>query len=206
MAQTVAPLPYGTPLNHPDWCGVVAALESEPCSAYILAPDLSLLHVNAGWRRFAQDNGAPALAERWRSLGPLLSAVTPPLRQFFAVCLTGALSRKQAWSHTYECSSLATYRRFHMRAHAGPAQEGLVVVHSLVAESRLPHRAPHGLVRQFTDMRGLIVRCAACGRTKRPGEAHSWEWAPSLDREPNISTGICAVCSMQEYGYQLAGG
>lgn len=205
MEHAFPPIPHADCLTDPGWSGVVAALESEPCSAYVLAPDLSLLYVNDAWRRFAHDNGAPLLAEQWRSLGCVVSCVTPALQDFFAVRLGAALSRKRAWSHTYECSSPATYRRFHMRAEAGPRQEGLVVVHSLVAEHGLPDRAPaqRCLIEQFTDARGLIVRCAACGRTRRPGEVDVWEWAPSLAREPNTSTGICASCSEREYGFRL---
>lgn len=189
-------------LTHPGWSDVVAALEGEAGSAYILAPNLSLLHVNTAWQTFARANGAPSLAEGWRSFGPVVRGLPPPLQQFFEMRLSRALSRNSAWSHTYECSGPDVYRRFHMRARAGPASEGLVVVHSLVIESRLSSHGPGSLVGKFTDGRGLIVRCAACGRTKRPGKPDIWEWVPSLDAQDNISTGICAICSVQEYGFE----
>jgi hypothetical protein len=203
LAQGALSVPDCGYLTHPGWSDVIAALEGETGSAYILAPDLSLLHVNTAWQTFARDNGAPWLAEGWHSFGPVVRGLPSPLQQFFETRLGRALSRNCAWSHTYECSSPDVYRRFHMRARAGPAGEALVVVHSLVIESRLASGGPGSLVGQFTDGRGLIVRCAACGRTKRPGQPYLWEWVPSLDAEANISTGICAICSVQEYGFEL---
>lgn len=200
MLQTFA-------LTDPRWPDVLAALEAEPCSAYVLAPDLSLLHVNPAWSVFARSNGAPALADGWRTLGPIQRWVEgPDLQKFFGARLRGALERDRQWSHTYECSGPYEYRRFHQRATPGPCRQGLVVVHSLVAESPRPSPAPDRLIREFTDARGLIVRCAACGRTARPGRPDVWEWAPGLDAQPNISTGICSICSVQEYGFPLKGG
>lgn len=192
--------PYS--LTSPGWSDVVAALEAEPCSAYVLASDLTLMHVNAAWSTFARSNGAPTLADSWRSLGPIQCSIDPPqLQEFFAARLQSALSRNRIWSHTYECSSPQVYRKFHMRVQPGPNREGIVVVHSLVAESPLVRPAPDSLIREFTDARGLIVNCAACGRTRRPGLTDVWEWVPGLDAESSISTGICAICSVQEYGF-----
>lgn len=193
-------------LTDTGWPDVLAALESESCSAYVLASDLSLLHVNVAWGTFACSNGAPSLADNWQALGPIQASIEPPaLGEFFAARLSSALTRNRAWSHTYECSSPTVYRKFHMRAKPGPGREGIVVVHSLVAESPIASHAADSLIREFTDARGLIVRCAACGRTARPGVTDIWEWAPGLNAEPNISTGICAICSVQEYGFLIQG-
>jgi hypothetical protein len=197
LSASLRPRPH--PLTSPGWADVFAALEAEPWSAYVLAPDLSLVHVNTAWDRFARGNGAPTLANDWRSLGPIQAAMEPRLQGFFAPRLRGTLSGTRAFSHTYECSSPDLYRRFQMWAQAGPAQEGIVVVHSLLAESPLTRAAHASVVAEFTDSRGMIVRCAACGRTRRPGQARVWEWAPALDAQPNVSTGICAICSVQEY-------
>lgn len=201
MIQRYSLMPQTHSLRNAGWADVVSALEAELCSAYILAPDLSILHVNAAWSSFAQSNGAPWLADSWRSLGPIVGAIEPALQEFFGARLRSALSRNRAWSHTYECSSPDVYRKFHMRVQPGPAREGIVVVHSLIAENPLPGRTPAHLIREFTDGRGLIVRCAACGRTARPGRSDLWEWVPGLDAEANVSTGICAICSVQQYGF-----
>lgn len=204
MVQRALPTLQTFALTDPRWPDVAAALEAEPCSAYVLASDLSLLYVNAAWGAFARSNGAPALADGWRTLGPIQRWIPQPdLQAFFRMRLSGALSRDRGWSHTYECSSPYVYRKFHLHATPGPGRQGIVVVHSLVAELPRANHAPDGLVAEFTDARGLIVRCAACGRTARPGQPDVWEWAPGLDAQPNISTGICSICSVQEYGFPL---
>ncbi|HEX2877827.1 MAG TPA: hypothetical protein VHP33_41545 [Polyangiaceae bacterium] len=195
-------------LTDPRWPDVITALEAEQCSAYVLAPDdLSLLYVNQAWSAFARSNGAPTLADAWHTLGPIQRWVNrADLQGFFAARLRGALARDGGWSHTYECSSPYECRTFRQRATAGPGRQGIVVVHSLVAASPRESHAPDALIRGFTDDRGLIVRCAACGRTARPGQPDVWEWAPSLDAQPNISTGICSICSVEEYGFPLKRG
>lgn len=206
MIQRASPMPKTFALTDPRWPDVLAALEAEPCSAYVLAPDLSLSYVNKAWSAFARSNGAPALADAWRTLGPIQRLVDrADLQAFFTARLRGALTRDREWSHTYECSSPYACRTFHQRATAGPGRQGIVVVHSLVAESPRDSHATDVLKLEFTDDRGLIVRCAACGRTARPGQRDAWEWAPGLDAQPNISTGICSICSVQEYGLPLKG-
>jgi hypothetical protein len=191
------------PLSHAEWLQVFAALEAEASSAYVLAPDLSLVFVNRSWRTFARQNGAPALADDWSGYSPItlaIDAANPALREFFTTRLRAVLARNEPWSHTYECSAPGLYRRFNLRAWAGPGKEGVIVVHSLVTEAELT--ATHDDIRRaFTDHRGLIVRCAACGRTARPGETSVWEWVPGLDDAHNVSSGICAVCSVEHYGF-----
>lgn len=194
------------PLTDAGWPTVLSALEVERSCAYVLSPELVLLHVNVAWGTFAQSNGAPELAANWRLLGPIQSSIRlPELQEFYAARLHSVLSRNRSWSHTYECSSPHVFRKFQMLARSGPGQQGIVVVHSLVAASPVTQQASEGLLRDFTDSRGLIVRCAACGRTARPGQPHVWEWVPSLCAEAGVSTGICAICSVHEYGFYVEG-
>ena len=175
-----------------------AALEAEPSSAYVLSADLRLLHVNTAWSRFARENGAPELADGWSSLSALPESMGRELRDFFVARLERVLTEASVWSHIYECSSPAVYRKFNMRVKPAPSGEGLVVVHSIVEEIRLKPGAP---LRDFSDARGMIVRCAACGRVRRSSEPPSWQWVPGLETErTDVSHGICAICEFQHYG------
>jgi hypothetical protein len=180
-----------------------AALEAEHGSAYLLGLDLSLQYVNEGWRRFARENGAPELAIDFHVGRPATLFFDPALREFFGTRLRRALERNEPWSHIYECCSPIVYRKFSMRATPTMQRDGLIVVHSLVVEAKLGESAQvrEDMVRAYTDTRGLIVQCSACGRVHNPTAA-SWNWAPGLvgpERE-DVSHGICPTCDFQYYG------
>lgn len=183
-----------------------AALEAEPSSAYLLAPDLSIQYVNQAFRRFARDNGAAELAESWASARPFNEYIAPPLSELFLAKFRRVLDRREAWSHSYECSSPGVYRKFNMRVESTFKQDGLIVVHSLVFEApQGSHLLAKGDREQlFTDSRGLIVQCSACGRVRRAKEPSIWDWAPGLvnnDTE-NVSHGLCVMCDFQYYSSQ----
>jgi len=191
-------LPSSRPLER-----LHAALETEKGSAYLLAPDLSIRYVNEGWRRFARENGAPELASTWDQIGAISSYVVPQLRESFETTYLRVLAKRVACSHVYECSSDRVYRKFEVKVQCAPGWHGLAVVHSLVTEATFS-RTETGYderIVAFTDKRGLIVSCSACGRLRR-GDDSSWEWVPCLvtSEMTNVSHGICAVCDLHYYG------
>lgn len=179
-----------------------AALEAEPGSAYLLAPDLSIRYVNEGWRRFARENGAPDLATSWSWSAPVSCYVAPALRERFEAKYLRVLARKVPWSHVYECSSEGVYRKFNVTVHCAPGWHGLAVVHSLTEEAPLSANRTHldDRVAVFTDARGLVVVCSSCGRLRR-GDGTRWDWAPGwvTPSMVNVSHGICALCELQFY-------
>ena len=181
---------------------LIAVLEAEQGSAYVLRPDLSLEYVNAAWRRFARENGAPGLDSGWDTCVPVTHSFRSPLRELFTTKFEFALQRNQGWSHRYECSSPDVYRKFNMQVKPTAERDGLIVVHSLVVESQLTsdHAELEALAVLYRDARGLIVQCSSCGRVREPASS-SWHWAPGLvgaERE-NVSHGICVICNFQYY-------
>jgi len=180
-----------------------AALEVEKGSAYLLAPDLSIGYVNEGWRRFARQNGAPELASSWPQIGAVSRYVVPQLREMFETIYLRALEQRTACSHVYECSSKLVYRKFKVNVQCMPGWHGLTVVHSLVAEAAFSRSSAGHDDRfaLFTDARGLIVSCSACGRLRRADDS-SWEGVPCLltPEIENVSHGLCAVCDLHYYG------
>jgi len=179
-----------------------AALEAEPGSAYLLGRDLSLQYVNEAWKRFARDNGAPGLSSAWNTGQPITWHFQSPLRESFTLKFQRALLHNEPFHLSYECSSANVYRQFSMRLRPTPAQDGLIVIHSLLTEARLPREAAEraALGARYTDARGIIVQCSACGRVRLP-ETASWHWAPGLGTQrPNLSHGICPTCHFQYYG------
>lgn len=188
------------------WDELYAALETEQASAYVLAPDLSLRYVNAAWKRSAVENGAPELAANWAGLGPITQSIDPAVREFYAKRLALVLSSNRVWSHRYECSNEDVRRRFKMRVEPAPGREGLVVVHAMIVEAPLgAEAAADGHAAAFTNARGMIVRCSACGRVQRPAAPSGWDWVPGLpEAAENVSHGLCAICTFQYYGHLVA--
>jgi len=179
-----------------------AALETEHFSAYVLREDLSLEYVNAGWRRFARENGATELENDWDSYGPIPLYFTPPLRELFTAKARQVLELDTVWSHSYECSSDQVYRRFNLRAQATSQRDGLIVVHSLVAEPlRRGESSSADYALTYTDERGLIVQCSSCGRLRNPARAR-WDWTLEQisSERSNVSHGICPTCAYLYYG------
>lgn len=181
-----------------------AALEREAGSAYLLSPDFWIRCVNEGWRRFARDNGAPELAAGGFDRGPITQFVALPLRPFLRAGFARVLQRGEPWAHVYECSSPTEYRRFNMRVELAPVQLGLIVVHSCVVALPAPEAVSgfEGQAADYTDARGLIVQCSACGRWRRGREPQRWDWVMGLGglKVSNLSHGICATCEFQCYG------
>ena len=185
--------------------GLFAALEAERASACLLGLDLSVQYVNEAWRRFARENGAPELGGSWRSAGPITRFFDRPMRELFEARLARVLTRNQAWSYLYECSSPDVYRKFNMRVASTALRDGLIVVHSRVVDVApdTVDEALGDLVRIYTDERSLLVQCSGCSRVHHPSES-SWDWAPGLvtaERE-NVSHGICPTCDFQYYGQE----
>ena len=182
---------------------LLAALEAEHGSAYLLRTDLSVQYVNEGFKRFARENGAPGLERGWESNFPITAYFQPPLGDLFKAKLFRVLDRGVAWNHSYECSSRGIYRKFNMHVQATAEGDGLIVVHSLSVEAAFADvpAETEALASLYTDARGLIVQCCSCGRVLQP-TCETWHWAPGLvgAGRRNVSHGICSTCDVQYYG------
>jgi hypothetical protein len=170
-----------------------------------LWPDLTMAYFNSGWKRFAaQNDGEPAISERWSLGAQVLDAMAAPIRSFFRENFERVLHERRRWEHLYECSSSSVDRRMKMTVYPLGAREGLLAVHSLVQER--PHSPADGLPLQelYVNQDQLIVQCCQCRRVQRCRDGNIWDWVPEwVDLPPlNTSHGLCDPC----FGYYYANG
>lgn len=171
---------------------LMASVADSDDSAYVLSGDYELLEVNAGFMRFARENGGAASSELWRERSVLL-AITEPLRSFFAAAFARVRETATPWGHQYECSSPARSRTFHMTVY--PVGTELVVVHALRVDS--PHTVPARAPDERYVQHGLIRMCSNCRRVHNPSGQKRWDWVPAyLQHAPvPISHGLCDPCA-----------
>lgn len=77
-------------------------LERELGSVYGLWPDLTFCYLNAGWFRFAEENAGREVIARYPLGTNILSAISGPLREFFAMAFGTVLARGVPWAHDYD--------------------------------------------------------------------------------------------------------
>ena len=172
---------------------IMASVADSDDSAYLLSCDNKLLEVNAGFRRFALENGGVDVVERWRCES-VLRAIAGPLRAYFDAAFRRARETGKPWEHAYECSSPERLRRFHMTVY--PVGVRLVTVHGLRVESLTTWptcaaddgRYVHG---------GFIRMCSNCRRVQNPSGHKRWDWVPAyLQHAPAaVSHGLCEACA-----------
>lgn len=180
---------------------LLAALERETQSAYLLSLGLSIIAVNDGWRRFARANGAPALAQGAEGQ-PLLEVVAEPLRSFYERSFARVRQEGKPWYHEYECSSPSVYRRLAMRVDLTAPGDAFVVVHSSLVEVPMAREAaPEARLDDYVNSRGVVIQCANCRRVRRRAPEELWDWLPWLvtTRPSNLSHGLCRTCATLYY-------
>lgn len=166
-----------------------------------LRPDLRMAYFNPSWFAFARENdGEPAITRDWPLGRSIMDAVPDELKSFYRGHFEACLASGVPWSHSYECSSAATFRRFHLRAYPLARGGGLLVVHSrqeaypITREDHLPlnfspsdHVDENGFVHQCANCRRIENLCTPCNR---------WDWVPTLvdARYDRVSHTICPIC------------
>lgn len=150
--------------------------------------------VNPAWHRFAEENGAPEVADRFGPGTPYLAGISGPLASYFAAVLENVRRTGELWEVEYECSSPTEFRLH--RARVIPLEdEGLLIQHD-VALVRPHDRAEDAPVEgEYRDARGLMLQCSNCRRVRRPGDG--WHWVVSWVAHPpaDVSHGLCAACA-----------
>lgn len=162
-------------------------------SAYRLSGDFRLLEVNAGFHRFARENGGASSIERWQYQS-VLAAISGPLREFFEASFARVRELGTLWQHSYECSSSERFRTFQMTVY--PLASEFVVVHSLGIDSA--HARPSYPSNADAYVRdGLIRMCSHCRRVHNLTGRRRWDWVPSyLQSTPvAVSHGLCESCA-----------
>jgi hypothetical protein len=161
--------------------------------AYRLSRDYRLLEVNEAFRRFARDNGGAEMLEHLHDMSAL-TAISGPLREYFAETFERVRKLGTPWHHEYACSSPERARTFHMIIY--PAGEEFVVVHSCTAEG--PHTThPCAPDAELYVREGQIKLCSHCRRVQNHSEPRRWDWVPSyLQQAPaDVSHGLCEPCT-----------
>jgi hypothetical protein len=175
------------------------ALELVESTIAVVDPRGSILWRNPAWDRFAKENGCE------REFSSYFDGIAPPLGDFYRSVFAKALATGEVYEQDYECSSATTYRLFHCRALPVDAH-GLVVEHSLVAES--PHeRVPvEALESRYVGASGKIHQCGNCRRVKCRDREHAWHWVPRWVERPHPLTShvICPACVGYYWGRRIA--
>ncbi len=180
------------------------ALDQHDGSVIGVDEQLRIGFLNAGWFRFAAQNGGePAISERWGLGANLWAAIPTPLHEFFRNLFATAVESSRTGAlhpilHDYECSSPENYRSFTLSLYPLRENKGFLLVNSLRVEtpwgteSPLPSRAE----ADYRAQDGMIRQCANCRRIQEAGEAQQWhhvlEWIRSSP--PKTSHGMCPIC------------
>ena len=211
------------PGSRRDSVAVESLLDAMEGVAYLVAHDGIIAAVGReGWRSFAQDNYAPALAEAAAVIGrPLLNfihgeAVRRAYEGYLEVLRSG---RRRALSFEFSCDSPTLARR--MRLCISTVQEGAApagfLFQSLLLEERT--RPPVSLFDarviaaafQATGDLPLLTMCSYCQRVADEVEGGRREWiaAETYYRHGGssavrISHGICPRCMKERVEPLLA--
>ena len=166
-------------------------LEQPDTTIAVIDPGAGILWVNPAWDRFARENGA---SERLDGYGSYLDGISPPLREVYRRVFDRALRTGEVFEHDYECSSPDTLRRFHLRV-LPIETRGLILEHSLIAESPHPGTAEAPIEARFLDENGRILQCSNCRRVRIP-VSYAWAWVPAwvAQAPPMMTHGICPSC------------
>jgi len=185
-------------------------LEQHPWPVAGLWPDGTIAYVNPAWSVFAHDNGGGLAVDCQWSLGAnYFGAITEALQPFFADLLANAPTTQQSlapYTHEYECSSDAEFRRFALQVFALPDRRGYMLVHSLLVASpheAMTHLAEHPNLEHYETAEGTVKQCAHCRRIEHRTRIGRWDWVPAWIAHPPafISHTICTLC----YGFYYPG-
>jgi hypothetical protein len=163
-------------------------------SAYAFSSDFRIVRVNAGFARFARENGGGTLADEWYGRS-VIDAMAAVLRPFYVAAFENAWATGQPWEHEYECSGPQTYRRFRLIAY--PMERALMAaIHSRTVE--MAHDRPLCAPDARTyEVDGFIRMCSHCRRVHNPRAGERWDWVPDYlsPGTRNVSHGLCKPCA-----------
>lgn len=180
------------------------ALDRHDSSVIGVDENLRIGFLNAGWFRFAAQNGGePAISERWGLGASLWAAIPTPLQAFFGNLFATALAPGRVDAlhpilHDYECSSPELYRRFTLSLYPLRQTKGLLLVNSLRVETpwAAEARIPSPVAADYRAEGGIIRQCSNCRRVKEAGEKQQWHYVTEWIRAspPETSHGLCPIC------------
>jgi hypothetical protein len=166
-------------------------LQRDPSSIVLIAPDGRIVWANAGWFRFAIENGGERAAIREGD--NYLASIEGEVRAFFEGAASECLAKGEPFEQDYECSTATLYRAFRLRM-LPIAREGLLLTHSPIAIRPHDRAAEPPDETRFRDVHGLIAQCSYCRRIRAVDQ--SWHWVPAWVKSmpQRVTHGICAQC------------
>ena len=174
-------------------------------SATLVAIDRAgmILWTNPAWSRFARENGAGEVLQRFGVGSSYFDGIGGSLRDYYERLFSHALTTMQVAEQEYECSSVEVLRI--MRLRALPIRDGgLLLEHSHVKEGQLTRPSAQPMEPVYMTERGVILQCSNCRRVQR-SDASGWDWVASWVSKPHpdVSHGICTICVGFYWGPQL---
>ena len=159
--------------------------------------DCTIAYLNPAWYEFSYRNGGePCVSAKWGLGASMLTAVSRPLKLFYATAFLDCCRAMTPWEHTYECSSADVFRQFHMKVFPLSTNGEMLVIHSLAVER--PHDRPSHPANEnfYRDSRGYLTQCLHCRRFRHGSNSDRWDWVPDWLRRPpsNTADALCAIC------------
>ncbi|MQC17517.1 MAG: hypothetical protein DWG80_00390 [Chloroflexi bacterium] len=176
-------------------------IEDEHGSVFGIFADGRLALTNTAWTRFVEENGAPHLPADWPLGRNIYEVIPAELQSFYREGWEWAGESGHPWSHSYECSSPDSYRRYRMTSYPIGGTAGILVVNSLVAQASWPDGTASPLSRaEYRRADGVITQCSHCRRTEHVASGR-WDWVPEwVQRWPDDAHGaLCDICSAYHY-------
>ena len=162
---------------------------------YFVDHNLYLMGYNEAWKKFALENNGEDILERFSINCNIIDAISGDAKEFYLKKYQQAHDAKEPYTHEYECSSDAIYRKFQQTAYPLPQQRGFYITNHLSVSKPIPYE-----VNPFSDCyinsQGFIVQCSHCRRVQNHHKKESWDWIPELVRHPreNTSHTYCPPC------------
>jgi len=167
---------------------------------FMLDADLLMRGYNDPFIRFAEENGAPELPQRFGFGVSLLDAINDSYLRSFYRERFGAVTRDgKPFFHEYECSSDQLYRKFFQSVYPLVGL-GMIITNQLLVSHQ--HLDPAvGFSAVHVNSSGIITQCSHCRKIRNTTSAEQWDWVPTLLelRHPNISHSICPCCIEKFY-------
>jgi hypothetical protein len=167
--------------------------------AYVMSADWKLERTNAGWTRFALENGGAGLLERWPQGSSIKDAIPSVLWAFYGEAFERVSATGQHWEHDFECSSPEAYRLMHMIVY--PSASGSLLVVNTPTIERAHVMDAVSANRAEYERQGLMVTCSHCRRFRNASREGRWDWVPELVSNPpaRLSHGLCPPCLEHYY-------
>jgi PAS domain-containing protein len=184
----------------PSW--VQEVFETDQDVLYLLDADLRIAECNAGWDKFAAENGGVGISRTEVRGRPIFDFIPEVLVRFYRNKFAEALRGGHWIGFDYECSTPDVFRQFHM-ALRSVEYSGLLVVNSYLANQRIPLASPDQVLADaaYLSPGGMITMCAHCRRTRRQDDSNTWDWVPRFLRYTGRKTshGLCPRCTAYLY-------